>query len=597
MEAGASTYERARKNPLHPQAALRGGKARKTPVPARRRGDRRLRHDPGGRPRHGVPLRRQGQLRAARRALEAARALAGLLRPHRRQPGPAPPRVPRACAARLPRLAGRSLPHRGAGYLFRGEAHRPRRRDDVRAVLAPAPRRPLSRRARGRRDQDRARAPPRRHPGDVFPQPLLRRQDEGHGAEAAVRRRRTRRHPAARLRRRSRPRSLRQGAGIPDRPVRSLRLAADAAAEAGQGDAARLGKAPSRPGGIHVPRAFGSRALAPHGPEALRFRRGARDRKNVWRRRQGVRLERRTWNITERRLPAPSTLPLSAPLNEMKPSRSICKTGNETSMRRHVGIVGIILVVGAVALAAAMAGRVTAQDWRNASQERVGLAPDPATARDPVVQVYAARVIGWQGVFGVHTWIAVKPAAAAEYTVYEIIGWRLRSQDTALVVRHRAPDMRWFGSAPELVAEKRGADVEELIARIHKAPRSYPLAGEYTMWPGPNSNTFTAWVLRAVPELEADLRPTAIGKDYSGRNLVGPAPSGHGFQLSLFGLAAFTASAVEGFEVNLLGLSFGINPFDPSLKLPLVGRVGAARAFASKADEGAAHKPGLLPDL
>src|SRR2546429_5926789 len=40
MEAGASTYERARKNPFHPQAALRGGKARKAPVllsPSRRR--------------------------------------------------------------------------------------------------------------------------------------------------------------------------------------------------------------------------------------------------------------------------------------------------------------------------------------------------------------------------------------------------------------------------------------------------------------------------------------------------------------------------------------------------------------------------------
>jgi len=187
----------------------------------------------------------------------------------------------------------------------------------------------------------------------------------------------------------------------------------------------------------------------------------------------------------------------------------------------------------------------------------------------------------------------VKLAAATQYTVYEIIGWRLRWQDTALVVRHRAPDMRWFGSAPELVAEKRGAGVEELIARIDKAAHSYPWAGEYTTWPGPNSNTFTAWVLRAVPELEADLPPTAIGKDYSGKKLVGPAPSGRGFQLSLFGLAGLTASAVEGFEVNVLGLTFGINPFDPSLKLPLVGRVGLARTFASRADEAVAEKNAL----
>jgi len=262
-------------------------------------------------------------------------------------------------------------------------------------------------------------------------------------------------------------------------------------------------------------------------------------------------------------------------------------------MRRRLGIVGYFVVAVSVALAIAMVGRVTAQDWRTAGQEQVGRAPDPATTAEAVVQVYAARVWGLRGVFGVHTWIAVKPVAAAEYTVYEIIGWRLRWQDTALVVRHRAPDMRWFGSAPELVAEKRGAGVEELIARIDKAAHNYPWAGEYTMWPGPNSNTFTAWVLRAVPELEADLPPTAIGKDYSGKKLVGPAPSGRGFQVSLFGLAGLTASAVEGLEVNVLGLTFGINPFDPSLKLPLVGRVGPARTFASRADETAAEKNAL----
>jgi uncharacterized protein DUF3750 len=257
-------------------------------------------------------------------------------------------------------------------------------------------------------------------------------------------------------------------------------------------------------------------------------------------------------------------------------------------MRRRVGIVfGFLVVAGAIALGAAMVGRAAAQDWRTASQEPVGLAPDPATHREAVVQVYAARVIGWRGVFGVHTWIAVKPASASEYTVYEIIGWRLRWQDTALAVRHRAPDARWFGAEPELIAEKRGPEAEALIPRIDTAARAYPWAGEYTMWPGPNSNTFTAWVLRAVPELEADLPPTAIGKDYSGKRLFGSAPSGSGFQLSLFGLAGITASGVEGLEINLLGLTFGINPFDPALKLPLVGRIGPSRSAAGDVQDTA----------
>jgi len=188
-------------------------------------------------------------------------------------------------------------------------------------------------------------------------------------------------------------------------------------------------------------------------------------------------------------------------------------------------------------------------------------------------------------VFGVHTWFAVKPAAAKAYTVFEIIGWRLRWSESALAVRERAPDARWFGAEPELLAERRGAGVDELIARIDKAAHAYPWAGVYTMWPGPNSNTFTAWVARAVPELEVDLPPTAIGKDYSGTAFVGSAPSGRGIQMSLFGLLGLTASAVEGLEFNLLGLTFGLNPFDPALKLPLVGRFGPARTAASRTSE------------
>lgn len=267
-------------------------------------------------------------------------------------------------------------------------------------------------------------------------------------------------------------------------------------------------------------------------------------------------------------------------------------------MKRGPRVAAYLAVAGLAALVFAMVGRATAQDWRAASQEPVGLAPAAATTLEPIVQVYAARVRGFRGVFGVHTWIAVKPTAATEYTVYEIIGWRLRWQDTALVVRHRAPDARWFGSEPEVIAEKRGAGVEELIARIDKAARAYPWAGEYTMWPGPNSNTFTAWVLRAVPELEADLPPTAIGKDYSGIKLLGSAPSGSGVQFSLFGLAGLTLSGVEGFELNLLGLTFGINPFDPSLKLPLVGRVGPARTYDTKVPEAEPNqaKAGRLAD-
>jgi len=211
-----------------------------------------------------------------------------------------------------------------------------------------------------------------------------------------------------------------------------------------------------------------------------------------------------------------------------------------------------------------------------------GLAPDPATTPEPVVQVYGARTLGVKGIFGVHTWVAVKPANAMSWTVYEIIGWRLRWSDSALVIRSRQPDAPWFGAEVELYADKRGQGVEELIARIDKAAHAYPYANTYTLWPGPNSNTFTAWIARAVPELRADLPPTAIGKDYIGAtNFVSTAPSGTGFQFTVAGLFGVVASPVDGFELNLLGLNFGAS--GSGLKLPLVGRVGMPHFFETAA--------------
>ena len=54
-------------------------------------------------------------------------------------------------------------------------------------------------------------------------------------------------------------------------------------------------------------------------------------------------------------------------------------------MRHRLGIVGYFVVAVSVALVLALVGRVTAQDWRTASQEPVGLAPDPATTREALV--------------------------------------------------------------------------------------------------------------------------------------------------------------------------------------------------------------------
>lgn len=232
----------------------------------------------------------------------------------------------------------------------------------------------------------------------------------------------------------------------------------------------------------------------------------------------------------------------------------------------------VLLAVGA---AAGIGKHTVMADWRTASREPLGIAPDPAVTREAVVQVYAARAFSWRGIFGVHTWIAAKPTDADAFTVYEIIGWRARYGGSALAITEKEPDQRWFGAEPEILADKRGAGVDDMIRRIDAAARAYPHTTTYTVWPGPNSNTFTAHVARAVPGLALDLPPTAIGKDYlPGGGFAAKTPSGTGYQVSLFGLLGVMAGVEEGVEINILGLTFGIDPKDLAVKLPLAGRLG-----------------------
>lgn len=116
--------------------------------------------------------------------------------------------------------------------------------------------------------------------------------------------------------------------------------------------------------------------------------------------------------------------------------------------RRRNRFMEILLYAGLMIFVLAIARGVFAQDWRTASHEPAGLAPDAATTAEAIVQVYAARTWGWRGSFGVHTWVAIKPADAKTYTVYEVIGWKLRWSGSALKVSERAPDAHCTATHP-----------------------------------------------------------------------------------------------------------------------------------------------------
>jgi len=245
-------------------------------------------------------------------------------------------------------------------------------------------------------------------------------------------------------------------------------------------------------------------------------------------------------------------------------------------LRRMVWLGGLLVLVLAPLLwSAGVVHGGAVRHWSLARWDSAGLAPDPATTPEPVVQVYAARAWGWKGILAVHSWIVMKRAGAAAYERYEVVGWGVGRGAPAIRKDMRAVDGYWAGNRPRVVVEHRGPEAEALIDRIEEAIARYPYPDQYRTWPGPNSNTFIAHIGREVPELGLEMPPLAVGKDYlTDGSLLARTPSGSGFQLSLLGLLGLSIGRAEGLEINLFGLIVGIDPLGLALKLPGIGRIG-----------------------
>ncbi|MFE1599114.1 DUF3750 domain-containing protein [Methylobacterium sp. ID0610] len=219
-----------------------------------------------------------------------------------------------------------------------------------------------------------------------------------------------------------------------------------------------------------------------------------------------------------------------------------------------------------------------APDWATADWSSARLLPPAAAAPGAVVRIYAARVGRWRGIFAHHTWVVIKEAGAPRYTRFDVVGWGLPVRQDAYPA-----DGRWFGNPPQVVLALDGEEAARAVPKIRAAVATYPYraAGTYSAWPGPNSNTFVAHLLRAVPAVQAALPPTALGKDFSER-ILAPTPSRTGIQLSLRGYAGLSVGLVEGIEINLLGAVAGLDLRRPALKLPGWGRVGMDPAGATE---------------
>jgi len=233
-------------------------------------------------------------------------------------------------------------------------------------------------------------------------------------------------------------------------------------------------------------------------------------------------------------------------------------------------LIVLVFILPVVAHAAIWMSQERPRNWHTADWSSAGVLPSPRAENDASIRVMAARTGGLKGAVSVHTWLVLKAEGASHYDRYDVVGWgnpvRRNSQPA---------DGRWYSNVPIVIYELSGREAERLLPKVEAAIRDYQWSerGTYRIWPGPNSNTFVASVLAAVPEMKADMPPTAIGRDYPAGSWLSRAPGG-GFSLSLGGLAGMTIGARQGIQVNFLGLVAGIRFHNPAILLPGFGALG-----------------------
>jgi hypothetical protein len=231
----------------------------------------------------------------------------------------------------------------------------------------------------------------------------------------------------------------------------------------------------------------------------------------------------------------------------------------------------LVFVVPALATVAWWTLQERPGTWRSADWSSAGVLPRADADPEAAVYVMAARTGGLKGAFSLHSWIVVKNAGAAAFDRYDKVGW-----GSPIRRNSRPADGRWYSNTPVIVHALKGDAAAAVIPKVEAAIASYPYArnGDYLVWPGPNSNSFVAHVVRSVPELGAVMPPNATGRDFAaGIGSIGWSSQTWDFHATLHGLAGLSVGWTSGIELHFMGLVAGIDIARPALKIPAYGRV------------------------
>jgi hypothetical protein len=257
---------------------------------------------------------------------------------------------------------------------------------------------------------------------------------------------------------------------------------------------------------------------------------------------------------------------------------SIAPSPRRRSNRRFLlWFVLAVFLLPALSAAGALAYHGGPTHWSQWDRTVASRIPDAAAYPEARILVMTGRTRGWKGALAVHSWIVIKRENDRAWRRYDVAGW-----GDPVRLNWWPPDL-WFGEYGSVVVDIKGAQAEALIPRIEAAIKDYRYAhaGDYRIWPGPNSNTFVATVLRTLPELGAMLPPNAVGRDFRPLPYAGLTDSGTGVEASLWGALGIKIGWVEGIELNLAGLVAGVDLRHPALKVPGFGRVGFSDSAAA----------------
>jgi hypothetical protein len=253
---------------------------------------------------------------------------------------------------------------------------------------------------------------------------------------------------------------------------------------------------------------------------------------------------------------------------------------NRRSRRKTLSLVFFAVFLAPVLFAVgALAYRGGPAHWGEYDRTIVSQLPAASAHPDARILVMSSRTRGWKGVVAVHSWVVIKGENEKSWRRYDVAGW-----GNPVRLNWWPPDL-WFGAHGTVVADIKGPKAQALLPRVDAAIKDYQYrnSGDYRIWPGPNSNTFVAAVLRAIPETEVALPPNAIGRDFRAWPYLGLTDSGTGVEANLWGLLGVKIGWIEGLEMNVLGLVAGLDVRNPGIKVPAFGHVGWPQQTATAA--------------